>query len=74
MRVIPLGMSSFMIKMRMKDVQRQLDGATDAEEIARLKKSLQDWKWILHDAEMIELEERVGFKRMEQNAGVWDER
>ena len=63
-----------MIKMRMKDVQRQLDGATDAEEIARLKKSLQDWKWILHDAEMIEFEERVGFKSMERNAGVWDER
>ena len=73
LHVLPLGMSSFMIKMRMKDVQRQLDGATDAEEIARLKKSLQDWKWILHDAAMIELEERVGFKSMERNAGVWDE-
>ena len=73
LHVLPLGMSSFMIKMRMKDVQRQLDGATDAEEIARLKKSLQDWKWILHDAEMIEREERVGFKSMERNAGVWDE-
>lgn len=67
-------MSSFMIKMRMKDVQRQLDGATDAEEIARLKKSLQDWKRHLHDAEMIEFEERVGFKSMERNAGVWGER
>jgi len=73
LHVLPLGMDSFMIKMRMRDVQRQLDGATDAEEIARLKKSLQDWKWILHDAEMIELEERVGFKSMERNAGVWDE-
>lgn len=73
LHVLPLGMNSFMIKMRMEDVQRQLKRATDAEEIARLKKSLQDWKWILHDAEMIELEERVGFKSMERNAGVWDE-
>ena len=63
-----------MIKMRMKDVQRQLDRATDAEEIARLNKSLQEWKRHLHDAEMIEFEERVGFKSMERNAGVWDER
>ena len=67
-------MSSFMIKMRMEDVQRQLDRATDAEEIARLNKSLQEWKRHLHDAEMIEFEERVGFKSMERNAGVWDER
>ena len=67
-------MSSFMIKMRMRDVQRQLDRATDAEEIARLNESLKQWKRHLHDAEMSELEDRVGFKRMEQNAGVWGER
>ena len=28
----------------------------------------------LHDAEMIEFEDRVGFKSMERNAGVWGER
>ena len=72
--MLTLGMSSFMIKMRMRDVQRQLDRATDADEIARLNESLKQWKRHLHDAEMIEFEERVGFKRMEQNAGVWDER
>ena len=63
-----------MIKMRMKDVQRQLDRATDAEEIARLKQDMLEWKRHLHDAQMIEFEERVGFKSMERNAGVWDER
>ena len=63
-----------MIKMRMKDVQRQLDRATDAEEIARLKSDLRDWKRHLLDAEMTEFEDRVGFKSMERNAGVWDER
>ena len=63
-----------MIKMRMRDVQRQLDRATDADEITRLNESLKQWKRHLHDAEMIEFEERVGFKSMEQNAGVWDER
>ena len=73
LHVLPLGMNSFMIKKRMEDVQRLLNGATDADEIARLKEDLNHWKWILHDVEMIELEERVGFKSMERNAGVWDE-
>lgn len=72
--VVPLGMSSFMIKSRIQDVQRQLDGATDAEEIARFKQDIREWKRHLHDAEMIEFEERVGFKSMERNHGVWDER
>jgi len=71
--VVPLGMSSFMIKSRIQDVQRQLDGATDAEEIARFKQDIREWKRHLHDAEMIEFEERVGFKSMERNHGVWDE-
>ena len=62
-----------MIKKRMEDVQRQLNRATDADEVARLKEDLKHWRWILHDVEMIELEERVGFKSMERNAGVWDE-
>ena len=35
---------------------------------------LKQWKQILFEVEMTEFEERVGFKSMEQNAGVWDER
>ena len=67
-------MGSYMIKRKIEDVQRRLARANDEAEIAQLKEDLRMWKRHLHDAEMIELEERVGFKRMEQNAGVWDER
>ena len=63
-----------MIKIRINDVNRQLARATDSDEIARLQSNLKEWKRHLHDAEMIEFEERVGFKSMERNAGVWDER
>ena len=67
-------MGSYMIKLRIKEVNAKLAKATDSDEIARLQSSLKDWKRHLHDAEMIEFEERVGFKSMERNAGVWDER
>ena len=67
-------MSSFMIKFRISEVERCLERATDADEIARLKKDIEEWKRHLRDAEMIEFEERVGFKSMERNAGVWGER
>ena len=67
-------MSSFQIKFRIKEVNAKLAQATDSQEIAQLKKDLQDWKNILHDVQMQEFEDRVGFKSMEQNAGVWDER
>jgi hypothetical protein len=67
-------MGSYMIKLRIKEVNAKLAKATDSDEIARLESSLKDWKRHLHDAEMIEFEERVGFKSMERNAGVWDER
>ena len=67
-------MDSYMIRIRMKDVERRLDRANDEAEIAQLKKDLRMWKRHLHDAQMLEFEDRVGFKRMEQNAGVWDER
>jgi hypothetical protein len=66
-----------MIKIRIKEVKDQLAQARHhrrRREIARLESSLKDWKRHLHDAEMIEFEERVGFKSMERNAGVWDER
>ena len=67
-------MSSLQIKFRIEEVQRNLRHATDWQEIAQLEKDLKDWKRHLHDAEMIEFEERVGFKSMERNAGVWGER
>ena len=67
-------MSSFQIKFRIKEVNAKLAQATDSEEIAQLKKELQDWKNILHDVQMQEFEDRVGFKSMERNHGVWNER
>jgi len=67
-------MDSFMIKIRIKDCKAMLARATNASIIARLESQLVDWKRHLHDAEMIEFEERVGFKSMERNAGVWNER
>ena len=63
-----------MIKIRIKDTNAMLARATDSEEIARFQSSLKQWKLHLHDAEMIEFEDQVGFKSMERNAGVWDER
>ena len=67
-------MSSFMIKFRIREVESRLDRATDEDEIARLKQDIVEWKRHLRDAAMIEFEERVGFKSMERNHGVWDER
>tara|TARA_B110000305_G_C18914152_1_gene392075 strand:- start:109 stop:330 length:222 start_codon:yes stop_codon:yes gene_type:complete len=72
--VVPLGMSSFMIKQRIAEVQSRLDRATDEDEIARLKQDIVEWKSHLHNTEMAEFEDRVGFKSMERNHGVWGER
>ena len=63
-----------MIKLRIKEVNAKLARATDSQEIAELEDSLKRWKEILFEVEMNEFEERVGFKSMERNAGVWDER
>ena len=67
-------MSSFMLKLRLKETQAELDNATDQNEIDRLNLSIKHLKQAIWEVEMIEFEERVGFKSMEQNAGVWDER
>ena len=61
-------MNSTSIKSRISETQRDLLNATDSQEIAQLEKDLKEWKKILFDVEMIELEERVGFKSMERNA------
>jgi hypothetical protein len=61
-------MNSTSIKFRISETQRDLLNATDSQEIAQLEKDLKEWKKILFDVEMIELEERVGFKSMERNA------
>ena len=50
-------MSSFQIKFRIKEVNAKLARATDSQEIAQLKKDLQDWKNILHDVQMQEFED-----------------
>jgi len=63
-----------MIKIRIKDVNAMLAKATDSQEIAKLESDLRQWKSILADIELQEFEDRVGFKSMERNAGVWDER
>jgi hypothetical protein len=67
-------MSSFQIKSRINEVKRNLANSTDSQEVAQLEKDLKEWKFILHDVQMQEFEDRVGFKSMEQNAGVWNER
>jgi hypothetical protein len=63
-----------MLKLRLKETQAELDNATDQNEIDRLNLSVKHLKQAIWEVEMIEFEERVGFKSMEQNAGVWDER
>jgi len=63
-----------MIKIRINDTKAMLAKATDSDEIARLESTLKAWKRHLHDAQMVEFEDRVGFKSMERNAGVWGER
>ncbi len=67
-------MSSFQIKRKISEVNARLEKATDSQEVAQLKEDLRQWKNILHDVQMQEFEDRVGFKSMEQNAGVWGER
>jgi len=67
-------MSSFMINIRIREVESKLRNATDQSVIDKLNADLAQWKQILFEVEMIEFEERVGFKSMERNAGVWDER
>lgn len=67
-------MNSTSIKFRINETERNLRNATDSQEIAKFEKDLKEWKNILFDVEMNEFEERVGFKSMEQNAGVWNER
>jgi hypothetical protein len=63
-----------MIKIRIREVESKLRNATDESVIAKLESDLKEWKNILFDVEMQEFEDRVGFKSMERNAGVWDER
>ena len=63
-----------MLKLRLRKAQAELSNATDQEDRNALALSIEQLKVAIFDVEMIEFEERVGFKSMEQNAGVWDER
>lgn len=67
-------MSSYMLKLRLDEVRRDLSNATNQVEIDRLNFAIEQLKVAIFDTEMIEFEEQVGFKSMEQNAGVWNER
>ena len=67
-------MNSLLLKLRLKDARSLLANATDQKEIDRLNRDIEHLKSAIWEVEMIEFEERVGFKSMEQNAGVWDER
>ena len=63
-----------MLKLRLDEVRRDLSNATNQVEIDRLNFAIEQLKVAIFDTEMIEFEEQVGFKSMEQNAGVWNER
>lgn len=67
-------MSSFMLKRRLQEAQAELANATDQDDRNALAFQVEQLKVAIFDVEMMEFEERVGFKSMEQNAGVWDER
>jgi hypothetical protein len=67
-------MSSYMLKIRLRQAQAELANATDQEYRNAIALRVEQLKVAIFDAEMIEFEERVGFKSMERNAGVWDER
>jgi len=67
-------MSSFMLKIRLKEAQAELANAIDQDAIDQANLRIRNIKDAIFEVEMIEFEERVGFKSMERNAGVWDER
>jgi len=63
-----------MLKIRLKEAQAELANATDQDGRNALALQVEQLKVAIFDVEMMEFEDRVGFKSMEQNAGVWDER
>ena len=67
-------MNSFLLKLRLKDARSLLAKTTDQDAIDAINLSIKHLESAIWEVEMIEFEERVGFKSMEQNAGVWDER
>ncbi len=75
-------MDSFMIKIRIRETEAKLAkerakgilAMEKVDNIFKLEQDLDEWKEILFQVEAQEFEDRVGFKSMERNAGVWDER
>ena len=63
-----------MLKRRLQEAQAELANATDQKIRNSLALRVEQLKVAIFDVEMMEFEERVGFKSMEQNAGVWGER
>jgi len=75
-------MSSSLIKIRIRETESKLAkerakgilAMEKVDNIFKLEEDLDEWKEILFQVEAQEFEDRVGFKSMERNAGVWDER
>ena len=75
-------MSSSLIKIRIRETESKLAkerakgilAMEKVDNIFKLEQDLDESKEILFQVEAQEFEARVGFKSMERNAGVWDER
>ncbi len=64
-------MNETIIKQKIEDAKAMRGKVADAN---LLEAEIKMWERHLADIQRHNLEERVGFKSMERNAGVWDER
>ena len=64
-------MNETIIQQKIQDAKAMRGKVADAN---LLEAEIKMWERHLADIQRHNLEERVGFKSMERNAGVWDER
>ena len=64
-------MNETIIKQKIQDAKAMRGKVADEN---LLEAEIKMWERHLADIQRHNLEERVGFKSMERNAGVWDER
>lgn len=64
-------MNETIIRQKIQDAKAMRGKVADAN---LLEAEIKMWERHLADIQRHNLEERVGFKSMERNAGVWDER
>ena len=64
-------MNEIIIKQKIQDAKAMRGKVADEN---LLEAEIKMWERHLADIQRHNLEERVGFKSMERNAGVWDER